>query len=179
MSCPDGTTSRRRAINIDQCYTSIIDPNSNTFSLNNASLWTSVSNATNEAQCKAACDADAACIAMRISDDLGCQKFLESPSASPAVRLGVKVPGVDDAAVYTIPAGATLGNLSADKGSRTLDGCLAACLSGDNPCELFLSATSDATTPGSCKLYVSELDSDFSGNLHLVGARLYSDSQLA
>eukprot|EP00775_Hariotina_reticulata_P012417 gene12417-12553_t len=181
--CPDGTVSGRLSMTQDQCLQAIIEPNQNAYSLSNSSLWVDISGTgpTREA-CVAACQADATCIVMKHADGLGdvprtCQKY--SPPATFATdaatqQLGVRVNGGADWAMYTVPADVTVGMLHEDAGDLTLGECMEAC--GDVArCEIFSFPSLNATATGSCKLWSSELDAEYSGVLHVTGSQLYQN----
>lgn len=166
----------------DQCLPAIVEPNQNVYSLSNSSLWVDLSVATVDRDaCVVACQADATCLVMRHADGLGdvdwtCQKYSPPssfPTGAATQQLGVRAGA--DWAMYTVPADVTVGMLRDDEGEDlTLGECMEAC-GASTRCELFSFPSLNATSTGSCKLWSSELDAEFSGVLHVTGSQLYKN----
>lgn len=177
QSCATGSVSARMTPSSDLCYPNMQLPNWDVFRLSNDSYWQTLPVTTSGA-CSYDCAGNSSCIMYRFGGPTGseCQVLYEDRSASPANQLGFKLPPYGmDYALYAVPAGLTAGKLLSDEGDVTLQQCIQRC-TWLGACEV-ISFPRDAET-GSCKLFGSEMDVDYTSMWHVEGTALYSDRQV-
>jgi hypothetical protein len=166
-SCPANTASSNGATDAQQCYADLIDPTRDVFAVSDEAQFATQAGVTTLDDCEAACRASDACITYRFASATGSCQLLSEQAGASGDELSFKVKGGVDYASYKLAAGLTVGSVIKTQASTSLAACQAACTSNGD-CEAVLFGA------GSCRLVTSELDADYTGKAHVVGARLAS-----
>jgi len=172
VACADGSTSRRRATEVNMCFSVLIDAIKDIFDGSAYEAPTAV----DATACATACKDDATCIAFKHTTG-ACSLAKINTTATSAMAF--KINGGVDYAVY--PVDGTLGASLGAASSKTWAECAAAC-SSNGACEAVsypVSAGVPATGSNSCELFTSELAADYTGMFAVRGNKLYSDLTLA
>jgi hypothetical protein len=179
-ACAPGAVSARGAKDNTQCYPDLVDADKDVFHLSNEAAWTD-DDASTSLQCQTKCRTNGGCILFRFSTDQShpkCQLLLESADGIQAIGFKAGA-SAQDFAVYKVPEDLTVGVLLSDVGEKTPAECMAACTSAPG-CELVsMPAASLPSSAGACKLFGSELSTDWIGMYHIQGNRLHADSLIS
>lgn len=173
-ACATGSTSRRRASEVNMCFNILIDAVKDIF---DGTAYVSVT-ATDGTDCANQCKDSTTCVAFKYTAGACSVVNIDATSTS---AMAFKVNGGVDYAVY--PVASTLGASLGAASSKTWEACAADC-TANGACEA-VSYPVDATTgvpltgSNNCQLFTSELAADYNGMFAVRGNRLYSDLTLA
>ncbi|KAF6251142.1 hypothetical protein COO60DRAFT_1677280 [Scenedesmus sp. NREL 46B-D3] len=175
-ACAAGSTSRKGATHVQQCYSTLIDARNDVFNLVDEAAW-SDDNATTGDSCGTACTDSAACVMYKFvldaAGDGSGQCSLLSEAGTPTHTVGFKIGNGDDYSVWglTQSVGAALAPMPAAAGAADTEAkCKDACTAASE-CEVYVWQSGSSA----CSLTKSELEEAAISMFQVSGAKLYSD----
>jgi hypothetical protein len=173
QDCAAGSTSKRGATQVQQCYPTKIDARNDVFNLADEAQWNKVDGVTAAEACATACTGSATCAMYKFvgpdGADAVCSTLVEVTTGA-TTKVGFKIGNGDDYSVWgtTTKVGAAV---ASPTGITTEADCRAAC-SGNSECEVY----NWVASPAACTLSKSELEESAISMFQVRGDHLASDS---